>query len=243
VAVSKVSITPSRPAGDFSRWLVEVRAAIAGERGSAVPCDGCTACCTASQFIPIEPHEADTLAHIPRALLFPAPRRPRGHVVLGYDERGHCPMLVDGRCSIYEHRPRACRAYDCRVHAASGVRPDGGRQQAIAERVDEWEFRYPAPADHVRHAAVGDAAAYLGDHPDAFPSGTPTPSPATRAVLAIELHELFLDASATKRARPRADEVQLALRRLLGPDGQLQVGVSPGGRAASKPLSVNDTKV
>ncbi len=85
------------PAGDFSSWMIEMQGAIRGEHGSDVPCDGCTACCTSSQFIHIGPDETDTLAHIPAELLFPAPGLPPGHVVLGYDERGHCPMLIDER--------------------------------------------------------------------------------------------------------------------------------------------------
>src|SRR6476659_6305705 len=80
------------PAGDFSAWVDEMQGALRGARDADVPCAGCTACCTASQFIHIEPDEADTLAHIPADLLFPAPRMPRGNVLLGYDERGRCPM-------------------------------------------------------------------------------------------------------------------------------------------------------
>ncbi len=80
--------------------------ALRGDGGTDVPCGTCTACCTSSQFVHIEPDETDTLAHIPADVLFPAPLAPRGHVLLGYDERGHCPMLVDNACSIYEHRPR-----------------------------------------------------------------------------------------------------------------------------------------
>jgi Fe-S-cluster containining protein len=112
-------------AGAFSAWLAGMRAALDGEADAVVPCAGCTACCTASQFVHIGPDETVTLAHIPPELLFPAPRLPRGHMVLGYDERGHCPMLVDGCCSIYEHRPRACRTYDCRIVPAAGVEPNG----------------------------------------------------------------------------------------------------------------------
>src|SRR5262249_40629696 len=82
--------------------------------------------------------EHDALKHIPPELLFPAPGRPAGHLVMGYDERGHCPMLIENRCSIYAHRPRACRMYDCRVFAATGVEPNS----AIAERVRAWEFSY-----------------------------------------------------------------------------------------------------
>ena len=105
----------------------------------AVPCGSCRACCTSSQFVHIAPDETDTLAHVPTALRFPAPGLPRGHVVLGYDEHGWCPMLVDDTCSIYEHRPRTCRTYDCRVFAATGVDP-GRTQPAIAERVASWRF-------------------------------------------------------------------------------------------------------
>ena len=108
-------------AGDFSSWMIEIQGAIRGDHGSDVPCDGCTACCTSSQFIHVGPDESDTLAHIPTDLLFPAPGLPPGHVVLGYDERGHCPMLIDDKCSIYEHRPRTCRTYDCRIFPAAGL--------------------------------------------------------------------------------------------------------------------------
>jgi hypothetical protein len=56
-----------------------------------VACGGCTACCTSYQFGHIGPEETDTLAHIPADLLFPASRLPRGHMLLGYDERGTAP--------------------------------------------------------------------------------------------------------------------------------------------------------
>jgi Fe-S-cluster containining protein len=160
---------------DFSTWLAETRAALRGERDADVPCDGCTACCRSSQFVHVEPDEKETLARIPAALLFPAPRRPPGHVVLGYDERGHCPMLIDDHCSIYEHRPRACRMYDCRVFAATGVDPGEGKED-VAERVRNWEFRYPTAADREAHDAVLAAAASLDD---------PTLSPTGRAVRAV----------------------------------------------------------
>ena len=121
-------------AGAFSTWLDEIAAAIAGTTSSDVPCGTCTGCCTSSQFIHIGPDETDALAHIPAALLFPAPRMPRGHVLMGYDRRGHCPMLVDDACSIYAHRPRTCRTYDCRVFTAAGIAPDDDKP-VIAERV------------------------------------------------------------------------------------------------------------
>src|SRR5437660_8801344 len=144
-------------AGDLSTWLAGMRAALRGERDADVPCDGCSACCTSSQFVHIGPDETDALAHIPAQLLVPAPGLPPGHVVLGYDERGHCPMLVDGLCSIYAHRPRTCRTYDCRVFTATGVRPDAS-QPAIAARVSTWRFKVDDRArwESVRAAVAAD---------------------------------------------------------------------------------------
>jgi Fe-S-cluster containining protein len=140
-------------AGRFSEWLDQLQS---GD-GMAVPCGTCTACCTSSQFVHIERDERKTLARIPVALRFPAPGRPEGSVVLGYDEHGHCPMLVDGACSIYQHRPRTCRTYDCRVFAATGVEPDA-TQPAIAARVREWRFDVDDRAswDAVRAAVPAD---------------------------------------------------------------------------------------
>lgn len=153
-------------AGDFSSWLGEMAAALRGERAAEVPCGSCTACCTSSHFVHIDPDETEALAHIPAELLFPAPRRPAGHVLLGYDERGHCPMLVDDRCSIYEVRPRACRTYDCRVFPASGVEPDA---PAIADRVRRWRFTFDARGRQLRDD-VRAAAVAAGD--DAPPNAT-----------------------------------------------------------------------
>jgi len=125
-------------AGRFSLWLAELDQSLRGDADIDVPCGACTACCTSSQFVHIAPDETDTLARVPVELRFPAPGLPKGHVVLGYDERGRCPMLVDDACSIYEHRPRTCRTYDCRVFAATGVQPEG--QPTIAARVARWAF-------------------------------------------------------------------------------------------------------
>ena len=179
-------------AGDFSSWLGEMQEALRGERESVVPCGGCTACCTSSQFVHIGPDETDTLAHIPAALLFPVPRMPPGHVLMGYDERGHCPMLVENACSIYEHRPATCRTYDCRIFPAAGVEVEGDDKALIAERARRWRFDFPTPADRVLHDAVKAAAAFVREHPDVLPPER-VPANATQlAVLAIEMSADFL---------------------------------------------------
>lgn len=181
-------------AGDFSSWLVDVRAAIRGEGESEVPCAGCTACCTSSQFVHIGPEETDTLAHIPGALLFPAPRMPHGHVLLGYDEQGHCPMLIEGKCSIYAHRPRTCRTYDCRVFPAAGVEDPDEEKQQITARTRRWRFSHPAPVDRQQHDAVREAARFLEQHSGLFPDDLAPVTATQVAVLALEIHDLFLGA-------------------------------------------------
>ena len=179
-------------AGDLSSWLSSMAGALRGDHPSDVPCGTCTACCTAAQFIHIGPDETDALGHIPEALLFPAPRMPRGHVLLGYDERGHCPMLIDGQCSIYEHRPRTCRTYDCRVFPASGVQPGDGDQASIGRQALRWRFRYESPSAREEHQAVQAAARFLRQEADRFPEGLVPTNPTQLAVLAVEVHGAFL---------------------------------------------------
>src|SRR2546423_1327465 len=178
-------------AGDFSNWLRDTKAAIQGGQTADVPCNGCTACCRSAQFIHIAPDETDTLEHIPAELLFPAPRLAAGHVVLGYDERGHCPMLVDDQCSIYEHRPRTCRTYDCRVFPAAGVEIDDDDQLPIARRARRWQFSFPKEVDRIQHDAVRAAARFVREHEDLLPEGAAPANATQHAVLAIRMHDGF----------------------------------------------------
>lgn len=180
------------PAGRFTTWLGEIGRALRGEAGSDVPCGSCTACCEASQFVHVRPDETDTLAHIPAELLFPAPGLPSGHLLMGYDEQGRCPMLVDGRCSIYAHRPSTCRTYDCRVFAAAGIVDDDPARVRIARQARRWSFDEPTPDDVARHGAVLAAAAYLEQHDRDLPPGSVPVTATQRAVLAVELYETFL---------------------------------------------------
>jgi Fe-S-cluster containining protein len=176
------------PAGALGPWFDRLRAALDGQGDTEVPCGECTACCTSSQFVHIAPDETDTLAHIPKALLFPAPLAPKGHVLLGYDEHGRCPMLVDNRCSIYEHRPRTCRVYDCRVFAATGVAPDAGKP-AIAARAERWVFDERGGEDAPLRSALRAAARFVETDTEAQAlAGNAN----RHAVLAVRLAEHFV---------------------------------------------------
>jgi Fe-S-cluster containining protein len=142
-------------------------------------------------FIHIKPDEALTIQRIPRALLFPAPGLPSGHVLLGYNGQGHCPMLVDNQCSIYEFRPQTCRDYDCRVFSATGISVDGQNQPEIADRVKQWVFEYEGEESRQEHNIVRQAAAFLQNNRDLFPEGSLPTYPVQLAALAVSIYRLF----------------------------------------------------
>jgi Fe-S-cluster containining protein len=196
-----------RPAGEFSAWLSTLLAAVRDGTSSDVPCDGCVACCSSSQFVHVGPDENDAREHIPAELLFAAPGMPEGYELMGYDEQGRCPMLADYGCSIYEYRPKTCRTYDCRVFPATGLEPDEGKER-IAERAAEWEFEVGDARARVEHAAVRAAAAYLDRRRADFPPGAVPLAPTQLAVLACEAHEAFLDTD-----DPEPATVRVAIRR------------------------------
>jgi hypothetical protein len=124
--------------------------------------------------------------------------RGAGHVLMGYDEQGHCPMLVDGRCSIYAHRPRTCRTYDCRVFPATGVELDDGPggddagKVAIARRTRRWRFTHPTERDRVEHEALRAAARYVRERSDELPDDAVPVTATQHAVLAVRIHGAFL---------------------------------------------------
>jgi Fe-S-cluster containining protein len=188
-----------------------MQAALDGTGDADVPCGTCTACCAAAQFVHIAPDEVDALAHIPAELLFRAPRLPRGHVLMGYDEHGRCPMLGDGGCSIYAHRPRTCRTYDCRVFPAAGLEPEEEHKAAVARRARRWRFSLPHGAGAAELVAVRAAASFLAAHPDVLPERAAAGTATQLAVLAIEVHDAFLDRD------PDPAAVRVRLRRASAP--------------------------
>ncbi len=205
------------PAGTFSTWLVQIQDALQGKAESNVPCGTCTACCASSQFVHIGPDEKAALAHIPRALLFPAPGLPRGHMLMGHDTQGRCPMLKDNRCSIYEHRPRTCRTYDCRVFPAAGLVPEDDGKALIARQVKRWRFEHPTSDDQTLHDAVKAAAAYVREHSSGLPADAVPVTPTQQAVAAVQLHPLFVrrerDGALSART-PSSAEVNTGLVRI-----------------------------
>lgn len=97
---------------------INLTTSISDEPISDVPCNGCTVCCeTLSPFL--TPEEIVSGLY-PISLIQPSPAEilhtPEiGPMVALYRKpEGGCSMLINGKCSIYEYRPLACRQFDCR---------------------------------------------------------------------------------------------------------------------------------
>ena len=182
----------NQQAGDFKSWLEQSRKALQNDQGMDVPCGSCTACCKSSYFIHIRPDEKKTLEHIPKELLFPAPGMPAGQKVLGFNEKGHCPMLKNNKCTIYETRPLTCRSYDCRVFCATGLPPGTKKKALIHEQVERWGFTFSNDSDKQLYNTVRKTAKFLVENRKKFPKDF-IPSNITQlAVLAIKIYPLFI---------------------------------------------------
>ena len=187
-------------AGDFGTWLEQVQASFLGTEGTVVPCGTCRGCCTSSQFIHVRPQDTRTIAAIPKRLLVKAPGMADGNMVLGFSADGSCPMLLNGTCSIYEHRPQTCRDYDCRVFAAAGLDAGGQEKERINTRVRAWRFTYSTERDLDTYHAVKAAARFIQGRRASFPGGRAPIAPGDIAVLAIKVRSIFLAPEAARCA-------------------------------------------
>ncbi|MEM7219636.1 MAG: YkgJ family cysteine cluster protein [Pseudomonadota bacterium] len=185
---SKQNPTEHVPAGEFQGWYIATTAPGRGEGSPPgdVPCGSCNACCRSSYFIHVSPEDSAARAAIPPELLFDAPGLP-GHQVLGYNERGECPMLEAGQCSIYPARPETCRRYDCRVFAATGLTTGDERKLEVDARVRRWRFDLETERARSLFAQARAAARQLADAPGAFPADFVPRNNTQLAMLALEL--------------------------------------------------------
>lgn len=129
-------------------WEDLVAAERRGERPEAkVPCNGCTACCHMAKidFDPARERPED-LAHLDYE---PDPEAPGRALMKRRD--GACVHLGPRGCTVYEHRPRCCRVYDCRIFAVTGITEifEGGyAQPRWVLSTDNEEDRICAAALH-----------------------------------------------------------------------------------------------
>ena len=187
--------TTALDAGDFDTWLAGTKATQLDGEDADVPCGNCNACCKSFYFIHITAEDVGALKAIPKELLVQAPSLPTGHFVMGYTEHGHCPMLVNERCSIYSDRPQTCRAYDCRIFAAAEMQPGERDKALVSQQTANWAFSYTTPEARATQKAIARAANWLTSERENDNSYLPDeflPSNSTQlAVLALQLRELF----------------------------------------------------
>ena len=213
--VVEVTDQQDLPAGPFSAWLLRTGATLERHDDTVVPCGECTACCRSSYFIHIGPDETATLARIPAELLFAAPGQPKDTVLLGYDEEGCCPMLVDDKCSIYEHRPQTCRSYDCRIFAAAGIAAGDDDKALVTQHTQWWKFDHSDELGRTQHKAVQAAAKFMSEHSENFADDVPGNS-TQLAILAIKVHDVFLNRDDdTTLNTSSVTEVTAAVKELL----------------------------
>jgi Fe-S-cluster containining protein len=175
----------------LTNWLNEFIGTLRGKNNGYVPCGDCVGCCTSSYFIHLKPTDKNSIKHIPRELMFPAPGLPKGNYLLGYDENGHCPMFKKGRCSIYACRPETCRQYDCRVYPATGIFPDDKKSQ-IYKKAKVWKFDISSSDDMNAFEAIQKAATFITEYRKLFPKAFFPRNAPQQAVLAIKIHSEFM---------------------------------------------------
>ena len=182
-------------AGHLANWLASFLESQRSGSDAMVPCGECTACCTSSYFIHIKPSDQKTMERLPKEILFPAPGSPDGHYLLGYTEKGHCPMFQEGKCSIYECRPLTCRQYDCRIFPATDLSLEHEGKPAISTQIQRWEFDMSTEQDKEVFNALRLAAAFLEAYAHLFPKSFVPARITQRAVMAIRIHDLFIGLS------------------------------------------------
>jgi uncharacterized protein len=186
-------------------WLRRIKKALAENSSMKVSCGECNACCRSSFFIHVNPEETRTLCRVPKELLFPAPLWPKGHMILGYDKHGRCPMLVRNKCSIYKFRPATCRSFDCRILSASGLVEEDNINQPVFQQARRWKFTYTTKVDKILHSAVHDAAKFMMSHPDCIKDNVFSGDAIQISVLAIKVYYVFLKFKGSPAHRRKAE--------------------------------------
>jgi uncharacterized protein len=192
------------PEVPYASWVRSTCATLDKDSPADVPCGSCNACCRTFHQLHLRPGEKRARKRLPKEYLSVARGLPPGYLLVGYDQKGACPVLNDGRCTIYEDRPLVCRTYDCRIYAATGVAPD---RQEIAAQVRRWRFSHASGEDRKQHDAVLAAVRFIREQPGCLPSEAARRQPIRIATLAVAVHEKFLEgATIGARRRPVGDQ-------------------------------------
>jgi len=138
----------------LSEAHAEVVAGLMGDT-ARVPCDGCRECCWHHRVVVSPLH--DQVDQLDTVCL------DDGTTVLRQMPDGRCVHLGEGGCTVYEHRPKVCRKYDCRMLLMLGEREmfESGHAPPV------WDFALKSREDRVLALALRHTGAT-----NAGPDGT-----------------------------------------------------------------------
>jgi uncharacterized protein len=179
-------------AGEFSKWLVEIRSSLISDSIMDVPCGKCIGCCVSSKFVRVQAQETMSIKTIPEELLH---KTEDGSYNISFQENGHCSMLVDEKCQIYDNRPKSCRQFDCRIYTAAGLLPNRPEEGNIVSRVKDWKFSYDSADSLDCHEAVKETANFIQQNGKHFPGGRTPSDPSQIALVAIKAYPALLQKS------------------------------------------------
>lgn len=133
-----------KPLGSITTILRKYKQA--SEAGCVnVPCGECNACCRS-------PNMKVGLTH-DEAMSLPSVERLNDGWALKKNSDGSCSLLIDGKCSIYARRPKACRMYDCRLRNVIGAAP--ANDPIMREAFLQWSPpRFETPEDRIASIAL-----------------------------------------------------------------------------------------
>jgi len=152
-------------ASPFSARLEMTKIDIKSDIGVSVHCGSCSACCTSGFYIAVSKNKVKTLDRIAEDLLKTIPRIPELFYI-GFNKKGHCHLLIENHCSIYDFRPDSCRTFECRIYSATGIKLDKDEISPINLPIKEWKFSYPTRNDVLQQERLVKAVSILKDNID-----------------------------------------------------------------------------
>lgn len=125
---------------EFLTWLCKAGEVISrnvkGESFS-INCKGCTICCERHLNVIVSKEEVNE-NHKEWDVEFYEVDQTRGLLRIRKNDKGVCVHLLDGRCQIYDNRPRTCRIFDCRQRLIANVFDKHTRDMVIQWDANEW---------------------------------------------------------------------------------------------------------
>lgn len=143
--------------GSIAQWSKRFTRSLSGYSPPEVkvPCGECTACCRKPGLVvnlwPGEEQKYPEAVWNNALTSWMLPKR----------DNGECIYLTEGRCSIYQNRPLACRMFDCRKYLV-GMPIHAKKQlplvQETMQRWDEWKLETTDDVDALFawHGAVNE---------------------------------------------------------------------------------------